>query len=230
VKASDVMVSNVITVGPNTTVKEIADILLNNRISAVPVVNENGTIVGIVSEGDLLHRVESGTERAHSWWLDLLSGKEALAREFLKSHAVKASDVMTKRVVTAGPDAELGELATLLEKHRVKRVPIVKDGKLVGIVSRANLLQALATLREEVKPEATLDDTTLRERVLAALNKESWAVGSQVNVIVRNGIVELWGIVGSPAEKDAIRVATELTPGVREVNDHLTAKSLQYGL
>jgi CBS domain-containing protein len=230
VKASDVMVSNVITVGPNTTVKEIADTLLTNRISAVPVIDERGAIVGIVSEGDLLHRVEAGTERAHSWWLDLLSGKEALAREFLKSHAVKASDVMTRRVISAGPDTQLGELASLLEKHRVKRVPIVKDGKLLGIVSRANLLQGLASLRGEVKPEVSVDDATVRERVLTALNKESWAIGSQINVIVRNGTVELWGIVGSPAEKDAIRVATELTPGVRAVNDHMTAKNLQYGL
>jgi CBS domain-containing protein len=224
------MVSNVITVGPNTSVKDIANTLLSNRISAVPVLDERGDIVGIVSEGDLLHRVESGTERVHSWWLDLLSGKEALAREFLKSHAVKASDVMTRHVISAGPDTQLGELASLLEKHRIKRVPIVKDGKLVGIVSRANLLQALASLRHEVTTETSVDDPTLRERVLAALDKESWAVGSQVNVIVRSGTVELWGVVGSPAEKNAIRVATELTPGVREVNDHMTAKNLQYGL
>jgi CBS domain-containing protein len=134
-KAADVMVSKVITVGPTATVQEIADILLTNRISAVPVVDDRGALLGIVSEGDLIHRIEAGTERHYSWWLKLISGKETLARDFVKSHGAKATDVMTKRVVTAGPDLQLGELASLLERHRIKRVPIVDKGKLVGIVS-----------------------------------------------------------------------------------------------
>ena len=145
--ASDVMVSKVITVGPDTSVAAIAETLLANRISAVPVVDEKSSaLLGIVSEGDLIHRVETGTERPRAWWLEFFIGKEALAREFIKSHGRKAADVMTRLVITVKPDTPLAELASLLEKHRIKRVPVVKDGKIVGIVSRANLVQALVTL------------------------------------------------------------------------------------
>jgi len=229
-KASDVMVSKVITVGPNTTVREIAKILLSNRISAVPVVDDMGGLIGIVSEGDLIHRVEAGTERHYSWWLSLLSDKGTLAHDFLKSHAVKASNVMTKRVITASPDLPLGELASLLEKHRIKRVPIVESGKLVGIVSRANLLQALVALRRDIPVESTPNDSILRERVFSEIRSKVWASASQVNVIVRNGVVELWGAVELQDEKDALRVAAELTPGVRTVADHITISRIQYGM
>jgi CBS domain-containing protein len=220
-KASDIMVSKVITVGPNTTVQEIANILLSNRISAVPVVDDHGALIGIVSEGDLIHRVEAGTERHYSWWLQLVSDKGALAHDFLKSHAVKAADVMTKGVITASPDLPVGELASLLEKYRIKRVPIVENGKLVGIVSRANLLQALAALRRDIPVESRLEDSVLRERVLSEISSKLWASASQINVIVHDGVVELWGGVDTQDEKDALRVAAELTPGVRTVADYI---------
>ena len=225
-KASDVMVSKVITVGPNTTVQEIANILLSNRISAVPVVDKLGALIGIVSEGDLIHRVESGTERRHSWWLDLLSGRATLAHDFLKSHAVKAADVMTKGVITASPDMLLGELASLLEKHRIKRVPIVENGKLVGIVSRANLLQALVALRRDIPVESRVEDSVLRERVVSEIRSKLWASASQINVIVHDSVVELWGGVDSQDEKDALRVAAELTPGVRTVADYIAINKI----
>jgi len=220
-KASDVMVAKVITVGPNTTVGEIANILLTNRISAVPVVDEQGVLIGIVSEGDLIHRVEAGTERHDPWWLNLLADKSALAHDFLKSHAVKAADVMTKRVITASPGLPLGELASLLEKHRIKRVPIMENGKLVGIVSRANLLQALVVLRKDIPVDSAVEDSVLRESVMSEIRSKLPANASQVNVIVRNGAVELWGCVDTRDEKDALRVAAELTPGVHAVADHI---------
>jgi CBS domain-containing protein len=228
-KASDVMVSKVITVGPNTTVQEIATILLSNRISAVPVVDELGALIGIVSEGDLIHRVEAGTERHYSWWLNLLSDKGTLAHDYLKSHAVRAADVMTKRVITASPDLPLGELASLLEKHRIKRVPIVEKGNLVGIVSRANLLQGLAALRRDISVESRVEDSVLRERVLSEIKSKLWASASHINVIVHNGVVELWGGVDLLDEKDALRVAAELTPGVRTVADYIGINKIQYG-
>jgi CBS domain-containing protein len=229
-KASDVMVSEVITVGPDTTVQEIANILLSNRISAVPVVDAKGALIGIVSEGDLIHRVEAGTERRHSWWLDLLSDKGALARDFLKSHAIKAADVMTRRLITASPDLALGDLASLLEKHRIKRVPVVKNGTLVGIVSRANLLQAMAALRRDIPVEVRPDDSTLREKVLSEIRSKVWASASQINVIVHGGVVELWGAVEFRDEKDALRVAAELTPGVGTVVDHIAINRIPYGI
>ncbi len=230
-KASDVMVSKVITVGPNTTVQEIANILLTNRISAVPVVDDLGKLIGIVSEGDLIHRVEAGTERHNSWWLNLLTDRGTLARDFVKSHAVRAADVMTKPVITASPDLPLGELASLLEKHRIKRVPIVRNGELVGIVSRANLLQALAARRRDIVIDTKVEDSVLRERVVSELRSKSWAGASQINVIVHDGVVELWGGVELPDEKEALRVAVELTPGVRAVADHIGINSFhQYGI
>ena len=221
-KATDVMVSKVITVGRDTAVREIANILFANRISAVPVVDDDGMLVGIVSEGDLIHRVEVGTGREYSWWIKLMSDKSMMARDYLKSHATRAADVMTKRVVTAPPDMPLGELVSLLERHGIKRVPVVDgSGKLVGIVSRADLVHALANLRSDIAAEPGVADSTLRERIRTEITSHLLASVSQVNVVVRDGVVELWGDAGSRDEKDAIRVAAELVPGVRKIEDHI---------
>ena len=228
-KASDVMTSKVVTVGPDTTVQEIANILLSNRISAVPVVDGAGALVGIVSEGDLLHRVEAGTERHYSWWLRLVSDSQFMAREFVKSHATRAGDVMTRPVITASPDLPLGDLASLLERHRIKRVPIADNGRLVGIVSRANLMQDLAALRRDIPVEAKVEDSTLRERILSEFRSNDIAA-SQVNVIVHNGVAELWGRAESPDEKTAARVAAESTPGVGSVVDHIVVGRIPVGV
>jgi CBS-domain-containing membrane protein len=229
-KASDVMVSNVITVRPDTPVSDIAAILLKHRISAVPVLNSDGSLAGIVSEADLLHRVETGTERPHPWWRDFLDEKAALAREFLKSHAVRAADVMTRHVVTAAPDMPLDELTSLLDKHRIKRVPIIRNGRLVGIVSRADLIQALMTSRAGARPAQEVDDSTLRDRVVNELKTKLWASASRINVVVQDGTVELWGGVESNDEKRALRVAAELTPGVRAVADHVAVDRWHYAI
>lgn len=220
-KAADVMVTAVITVHPDTSVAKIAEVLLANRISAVPVVNDKGALVGIVSEGDLIHRVEAGTERHRSWWLELLTGKEVLAYEFVKSHARKAADVMTHKVVSVTPNTPLADIASLLEKHGIKRVPVVNNGKLAGIVSRANLVQALVNIEHAAKANVPLDDATLQGDILARLNSKSWFNPSTVTVVVNDGMVELWGIVDSESEKNAIRVAVEVTPGVRKVSNRL---------
>lgn len=227
-KAADVMVSNVITVGPDVCVQDVAEILLRNRISAVPVVAADGALLGIVSEGDLMRRIEAGTEARHSWWLDLLTSKEVLAFEFVKSHSRKVTDVMTHHVVTAAPDTPLNEIANLLEKNGIKRVPIVDGGKVVGIVSRANLLQAMATVAKAA-PAAGANDTTIRDNVVAQLNAQPWTRPSLVNVIVHDGNVDLWGIVDSQAEKKAVRVLAEVTPGVRAVNDNLIVQHVMSG-
>jgi CBS domain-containing protein len=219
--AADVMVSNVISVGPDARVSDVADTLLKNRISAVPVIDAAGKILGIVSEGDLLHRAESDTEVRRSWWLNALSSNESMAADFVRSHSQRVTDVMTKRVVTASPETPLHEIARLLEKNGIKRVPIVTDGKLVGIVSRANLLQALASLKQQVATGKTPDDAAIREGIISELKRQSWARPSLVNVIVQDGAVELWGIVDTKSEKDAIRVMAETAPGVRAVNDNL---------
>ena len=223
-KAADVMVTNVITVRLDTSVATIAEVLLANRISAVPVVNDKDVLVEIVSEGDLIHRVEAGTERHRSWWLELLAGKEMLAQEFVKSHARKAADVMTRPVVSVQLDTPLGDIASLLEKHRIKRVPVVINGKIAGIVSRANLIQALVS--DAKSSNASIDDVTLHGNILEQLRSKPWVDPSTINVVVNNGYVELWGIVNSETEKNAIRVAVEVTPGVRQVANKLVVEHL----
>ena len=224
-KARDVMVSPVISVKPSCTVKEVAKTLLERRISAVPVVDDSGKLAGIVSEGDLMHRAEIGTQRRHSWWLRVLTGDDALAAEYTKAHARTVADVMTREVITASPDTPLHEIAALLERHSIKRVPIVRDGALLGIVSRANLLQALASSHKDL--DIQLSDTAIRDRILAHLNNQPWAHTLLLNVTVNGGVVDLWGITGSDAERKAIRVAAESAPGVTAVNDHLVRKSAQ---
>jgi CBS domain-containing protein len=228
-KAADVMVTNVITVGPEACVQDVAHLLLTNRISAVPVVGADGKILGIVSEGDLMRRAEAGTGRRRSWWLAMLTGREMLAAEYVKEHSRKVTDVMTRKVVTAAPETLLHDIATQLEKNGIKRVPVVKDGKLVGIVSRANLLQALAGMRKQIEGGAP-NDPMIRENVVARLKAEPWARPLLINVIVQDGTVELWGVVDSQTEKKAVRVAAEVTPGVRAVNDNLIIRPAESGM
>jgi predicted transcriptional regulator len=217
--AADVMVANVITVRSDTPVERIAETLLANRISAVPVLDADDKLVGIVSEGDLIHRVETGTERHRSWWLELLTNTDTLAHEFIKSHARQAADLMSHPVITVRPDTPLDELAALLDKHRIKRVPVVANGKLVGIVSRANLIQALIRRRPD-SGAGKVDDETLHANILAQLRQHPWW-SDDVNVVVRDGKVELWGIVETEAQRDAIRVAVEGVPGVRGISNNL---------
>jgi len=218
-KARDIMVAPVITASSNASVKSVAETFVRHRISAVPVVDEKGKLIGIISEGDLLHRAEAATEKQRPWWLRAFIGPDALANEYVKAHARKVSDVMTRQVFTASPETPLHEIAALLEKHSIKRVPIVENGRLVGIVSRANLVQAVASAGKTL--EIPLSDSTIRDKLVAHLNAQGWAGASLLNVTVNGGVVDLWGIVGSASERNAIRVAAEATPGVNAVNDNL---------
>ena len=219
-KARDIMVSPVITIGENDTVHDVAKTLVDKHISALPVVDHAGKLVGIVSEADLMHRKEAGTERLASWCLSLISGKRILAAEYVQSHATKVKDIMTKDVQTARPDMSLYEIADLLETQHIKRVPIVSDGgDLVGIVSRANIVQAVASARPKL--EISVPDAMIRDRLVAELQKQPWSHVHKLNVIVTNGVIDLWGFAQSEEEQRAIRVAAESIPGVVAVNDHL---------
>jgi CBS domain-containing protein len=227
-RAADVMTKTVITVPASACVQDVAGILLQNRISAVPVVSETGKLVGIVSEGDLMRRPESETEKHRSWWLELLMPRDALAAEFVKSHSRNVADVMTRKVVTAAPDTPLHEIANLLEKNRIKRVPVVEGGKIVGIISRANLLQGLAALRKEISIETAKSDSAIREQIISDLKSKPWVSTSLINVIIHDGVAELWGMVDSQSEKEAVRIVAELTPGVRAVNDNIAIRKYYY--
>ena len=226
-KARDVMVSPVITVKPDASLKELAKILLERRISAVPVVDDQGNLVGIVSEGDLLHRTEADTRRQRPWWLLIMTSDEALATDYIKEHSRKVADVMTKDVITASPDTPLHDIARALERYAIKRMPIVQDGQLVGIVSRANLIQAVASDRK--KPELSASDAAIREKLLAHLQSQRWAHTGLVNATVTDGVVDLWGVSNSDVEQKAIRIAAEAISGVVAVNDHLIKRPRTQG-
>jgi CBS-domain-containing membrane protein len=202
-------------------VRELARLLLKHNISAVPVVDTDHRILGIVSEGDLMRRAEVGTERHRSWWLSLLAGAEDLARDYVKSHGRRADDIMTSDVVTITEDMPAGEIAGLLEKRRIKRVPVVRDRHLVGIVSRADLLRGLATRPPQPEAASSADDRAIRDRLLRELRAAAWASPISISVVVTEGVVHLWGLVRTDAERQALRVAANNTPGVHAVADHL---------
>lgn len=217
-QARDVMVHEVISVGPDTPVQAAAKAMISNGVSAVVVLDIDARLIGLVSEGDLVRRVETDTERRRSWWLELFMSTDSLAREFVRSHARRVSDVMTREVITAAPDSPLREIADLMEKHGVKRVPIVDDGEVVGIVSRANLLQALAGASSPLDVGAS--DRVLRQRIVDGIRDKPWA-SRPFNVMVEDGHADLCGFVFSRDEKAAIRVAVETTAGIDSVADHL---------
>ncbi len=218
--AREVMTSPVVTTKPDTAITDVVDLMLKHQISALPVVGAEGQVIGIVSEGDLIQRDEIGTLPHRSWWLSALGTKAQLADEFVKSHGTTASAVMTAKVITAHADTPLQDIAEILESKRVKRVPIVEGGKLVGIVSRANLLQALAIQRSAAQDAPSTEDRDLRQRFLDRLSDEPWANSSHLNVIVKDGVLYLWGQVRSQLEREALVLAAQETPGVREVIDH----------
>ena len=228
-RAVDVMTRDVITVGPNTSVSEIAALFLRRHISGVPVVDGDGKLLGVVSEGDLVRRVETGTEARRSWWLDLLTEDTARAASYAKSRGRKAEDVMTTSVVTATESTLLREIAGLMERHRIKRVPITRSGKVVGIVSRANLIQGLASYGSAEKPPSRSDEA-VREAVLRELNAQTWTSTWTKNIVVTDGIVHLWGFVRSEEERRAIRVAAENAPGAKGVRDHLNLEPAHTGV
>ena len=227
-KAEDVMVSTVITVGVNASIGEVAAILLNNHISAAPVVDEKGELVGIVSEGDLMRRPEIGTTKRHSWWLELISNKWASATEYIKSHSRKVADVMTRDLITAKPDTPLGDIAGLLERNQIKRVPIVEGGKLVGIVSRANILQALSSATRKLPSLMTADDSELRRKVVSQMASEPWRP-TMLTVTVQDRTVDLWGVVHSVEQKKAAQFAAETTPCVRAVVNNIFVQPIGSG-
>ena len=220
-RAMDIMTSEVITVREDATVPEAAKLMAERGISAVPVVDKENRVIGMVSEGDLLHRAETGTERRRSWWLDMVSSTNKLAGEYIKSHSGKVKDVMTRDVLSVTEEIPVADIAILLETNRIKRVPVVRVGKIVGIVSRANLVRALAMTISEGVGGADADDRMIRDKLLAELKVQKWAEVSPANVTVGDGVVHLWSSYLSEQERRALIVAAESIPGVRRVEDHM---------
>jgi CBS domain-containing protein len=214
------MTSPVISVEPGMTILQAVRIMLQRRISGLPVIDDKGRLVGMVTEGDFLRRAETGTERRRPRWLELLIGPGRLADEYRHSHGRKISEIMTADPITVTEESSLEEVVALMEKRRIKRLPVVRGDEVVGIVSRANLMHALAGIAREIKPAAA-GDQVIRELVLSELTGRLWAPVSLIEVSVRDGVVDLWGSITDERERSAIVVAAENVPGVKAVNDHL---------
>jgi CBS domain-containing protein len=219
-KAKDVMTSPVVSIEPDASIWQAVRIMLQRHISGLPVIDQKGALVGIVTEGDFLRRVETGTQRRRPRWLEYLIGPGRLADEYTRAHGRKVSEIMTADPLTVREDTPLDEIVRLMEKRQIKRVPVVRDQQVVGIVSRANLVHALASCARDIRP-ASAGDRAIRDRIVAELASQSWAPVALVDVQVRDGVVELWGMITDERERKAIVVAAENAPGVKAVNDHL---------
>jgi CBS domain-containing protein len=218
-RAHQIMTRQVITVGPDTTIVEAAGLMLQNHVSGLPVLGAGGKLIGIVSEGDFIRRVEIGTQRKRSRWLRLLLGPGGAATDFVHERGRKVGEVMTPEPFTVTEDAQLEDIVELMEKNHVKRLPVMRGEGMVGIVSRSNLLQAVAGLARDV-PDPTADDDHIRDRIIAAIEKNDW-MPFGLNVIVRNGVVHLNGVITEERSRQAAIVAAETVEGVKEVHDHL---------
>ena len=218
--ASDIMTRDILSVGPDAAIAEAIRLMLDNRISGLPVLDETGRLVGILTEGDLLRRGETGTERHRPRWLEILMGPGRLAEEYVRTHGRRIAEVMTRDPVSVSPDTPLQEIVALMERHRIKRVPVLDGDVAVGILSRADLLRGLAGVLAEA-PAAAASDEEIRERILAELARAAWVPRDGIAITVENGVVDLNGVILDEKERAALRVAAENVPGVRTVEDHL---------
>ena len=220
-KASDVMTPDVISADPDATVLQAARYMIQHHISGLPVIDKTGTLVGILSEGDFLRRRETHTDRRPSRWLEFLMGPGKLAAQYTHTHGSKVSEVMTTNLHTVGEDTTLEKIVEMMERYRIKRVPVLRGKKVVGIVTRANLMHAMVSLARG-EPKAATGDAATRQELLKELKTEKWALASMINVVVRAGVVELWGMIVDDRQRQALVVAAENVPGVKQVKDHLT--------
>jgi CBS domain-containing protein len=218
-RAHQIMTRPVITVTPETTILEAANTMLQKHVSGLPVVNASGKLVGIVSEGDFIRRSEIGTQRKRGRFLNFILGPSAAAADFVEAHGSKVAEIMTPQPVTITEDTPLEEVVRRMEINNVKRLPVTHGDQIVGIVSRANLLQAVASLARQV-PDPTADDDHIRNRIIDALEKNDWCPFG-LTVIVRDGIVHLSGVITEESSRQAAVVATETVTGVKKVYDHL---------
>ncbi|NJO32353.1 MAG: CBS domain-containing protein [Rhodospirillales bacterium] len=216
----DAMTKDVVTVGLETTVGEIAALLVRHRISAVPVVSKGNQVIGIVSQTDLGHRSETGTEKRRKWWLDMFTDNGSKARDYIKSHGLRAQDIMTRFVVSVGKTATLAEVADTLDTHRVRQVPVLDEGKLVGMISRADLVRKLAEVSVSGPAERS-PGGQLQKEIADRIKTEPWLKSALVNVLVNDGAVELYGMAESNDQRRALKVLVEGVPGVNRVDDKM---------
>jgi CBS domain-containing protein len=220
-RVEDIMTQYVISVAPDDTIEVAVQRMLDERVSGLPVIDKSGRLVGMVTEGDFLRRAETQTERRRPRWLEMLLGPGKLAADYVQSHARKVSEIMTPEPLSVREDTALEDAVRMMEKRQIKRLPVVRGDKVVGILSRRNLVHALVALSPASCPVG-VDDKNIRDNVLRTIESAKWAPAASVNVTVRDGIVELWGTVMDDRERQALIVAVENIPGVKAVRNHIS--------
>ena len=218
-QAAAIMTAPVIGIEPTASISDAAGLMLSKKFSGLPVIRSDGTLVGIVSEGDFLRRGELGTNRKRSRWLEFLVSPGRAADEYVQANGRRIEEVMTTDVVTASPGVPLPEIVELMTCHRVKRIPVVDDGKVVGIITRSDILRALLTVLSA--PSAARDDERIRQDIIAELARQKWAGKDMIDVTVAKGVVELSGAIFDERERQAAIVAAENVAGVKAVKDRL---------
>ncbi|HEX3505156.1 MAG TPA: CBS domain-containing protein [Xanthobacteraceae bacterium] len=218
-QVKDIMTRNVISVAPDESITKAARLMLQNHISGLPVIANGGELIGIVTEGDFLRRGELGTQRRRPKWLEFIVGPGRLAEEYVQASGRKVDEVMTTDPVTVVEDDTLERVVELMERRHVKRLPVTRDGRVVGIISRSNLMHALASFARDDKEQVQPSDSQIHDNIIAVLDRQSWA--PRVNVVVKNGVAELWGVITDDRERKALVVAVENVAGVARVHDHL---------
>jgi len=218
-RAKDIMTRRVISIGPDATIFEAARLMLQNRISGLPVVDPAGVLIGMITEGDFLRRVETGTERHRPRWLEFVLSPGRAAAEYTHSHGRKVNEVMSDNPLSVSDDTPVEEIVSLMERHRIKRVPVTRDARLVGIVSRANLVRAMLPIARVAQPTAQ-SDLDIRKCIMTELDSQKWAPVALVEVTVNKGTVDLWGTILDERDRKALKVLAENVPGVKAVKDH----------
>ena len=219
-KASEIMTPRVISVSPEASIGEAAHLMLQNGISGMFVMGVSSRLVGVVTEGDFLRRAETGTEPHRARWIEFLLGPGRLAADYVRTHGRRVDEIMTRDVATVGEDTQLADVVSLMERRRIKRVPVMRGDRVVGVISRANLMHALAYLDREAAPSPR-SEAAIRTALIAELDRQPWSPRGFLNPVVRNGVVELHGTIFDEREREAMRVAAENVPGVKDVRDHL---------
>ncbi len=219
-KSKDVMTRTIISIAPDATILQAARLMLEHHISGLPVIDQAGRLVGILSEGDFLRRRETQTTRRRSRWLEFLMGPGRIAGEYVHSHGSRVSEVMTDAVRTVSEDTPLEDVVEMMERYRIKRVPVMRDSTMVGILTRSNLMHAMVSLARTT-PAEIKSDAGIRAMLLAEMQKAEWAPATTTNVVVHDGVVELWGTIFDERQRDALKVAAENIPGVKAVKDHM---------
>lgn len=221
-KARDIMSSPVHTIRTDTSIIDIAALMATHRISGVPVVDDEGRMIGIVSETDLLHRAETGTERKRKWWISLFLDADMRARDYIKTHGHTAADLMSRFVISVPHDASLAAVADMLDVNNLKRVPVLENGRLIGMITRGDLVRAVADAGA-MSQAPQREPAALQKAINEQLGRQSWLNAAFVNVIVTDTTVEIWGYVPSEDQRKALLILVKEMAGTsRTVESHVT--------